>query len=98
MVQRSREKREKQQYINGTENLLLKCCTTTDDRNYDQKSSSRPDSGQHGIPCTLEDSLYGSYPLSSYIYSSDSFNSQRVSRTPNSSCEHKSSCTFELLL
>ncbi|GFW20277.1 hypothetical protein TNCV_1855991 [Trichonephila clavipes] len=44
MVQRSREKEQKQQHINGTENILLKSCTTARVRNYDQKSSGRPDS------------------------------------------------------
>ncbi|GFX40755.1 hypothetical protein TNCV_1218781 [Trichonephila clavipes] len=32
LVQRSREKEQKQQYINGTENILLKSRTTTDVR------------------------------------------------------------------
>ncbi|GFX70180.1 hypothetical protein TNCV_4616181 [Trichonephila clavipes] len=45
MVQRSREKEEGQQHINGIKNISLKFCTATRVRNYDQKSFGRPDSG-----------------------------------------------------
>ncbi|GFV43667.1 transposable element Tcb1 transposase [Trichonephila clavipes] len=38
MVRRSREKEQKQQHINGTENILLNGCITAGIRNYDQKS------------------------------------------------------------
>ncbi|GFS57460.1 hypothetical protein TNCV_1401461 [Trichonephila clavipes] len=39
MVLRNREKEQKKQHINGAENILLKGCTKTGVRNYDQKSS-----------------------------------------------------------
>ncbi|GFV59184.1 hypothetical protein TNCV_2339251 [Trichonephila clavipes] len=41
MVQRSREKEQKQEHINGTEKNLLEVCTTTGVRNSNQKSSGR---------------------------------------------------------
>ncbi|GFY31349.1 hypothetical protein TNCV_753071 [Trichonephila clavipes] len=41
MVQRSREKEQKQQHINETENILLKSYTKTGVRNYDHKSFKR---------------------------------------------------------
>ena len=40
-----RKKKQKQQHINGTENILLKASTAERVRNHHQKSSSRPDSG-----------------------------------------------------
>ncbi|GFS65209.1 hypothetical protein TNCV_2450721 [Trichonephila clavipes] len=43
MAQRVREKEEKQLHINGTEKILLKSCTSTGARNYDQKSCGRLD-------------------------------------------------------
>ncbi|GFW60059.1 hypothetical protein TNCV_4865141 [Trichonephila clavipes] len=43
--QRSREKKQKQQSLNLTENILLKGCTKNGVRNYGQKSSDRPGSG-----------------------------------------------------
>ncbi|GFU75859.1 hypothetical protein TNCV_1653171 [Trichonephila clavipes] len=36
------KKEQKLQHINGTENILLKGCTTTSAQNYDPKSSGRP--------------------------------------------------------
>ncbi|GFT27843.1 hypothetical protein TNCV_10561 [Trichonephila clavipes] len=42
MVKRSREKEQKQQHINETENILWKGCISTVVRNYDQKSTGRP--------------------------------------------------------
>ncbi|GFW20567.1 hypothetical protein TNCV_1047921 [Trichonephila clavipes] len=51
MVQRSREKEQKQQHINETENILSKDYTKTGVRNYDHKSFKRPDS------CTAWNSL-----------------------------------------
>ncbi|GFV71429.1 hypothetical protein TNCV_4564131 [Trichonephila clavipes] len=39
------EKEQKQRHIKGTENILLKDCTTTGVQNYDQKSPGRPGSG-----------------------------------------------------
>ena len=44
-VQRRGEKEQKQQRINGIENILLKSCTTKGVLNYDQKSSGSLDSG-----------------------------------------------------
>ncbi|GFX60110.1 hypothetical protein TNCV_4532711 [Trichonephila clavipes] len=43
MMQRIREKQEKQQHMYGTENILLSGCTTTGVQNYYQKSFGRPD-------------------------------------------------------
>ncbi|GFW43792.1 hypothetical protein TNCV_4771411 [Trichonephila clavipes] len=43
-VQRSRGERQKQQHINATVNILLKGCTTTGVRIYEQKLSGRTDS------------------------------------------------------
>ncbi|GFT47461.1 hypothetical protein TNCV_3749981 [Trichonephila clavipes] len=43
MVQRSREKEQLQLHIHGTENILLKGCTSTGVSNYDQKSSRQTD-------------------------------------------------------
>ncbi|GFV00021.1 hypothetical protein TNCV_4056941 [Trichonephila clavipes] len=45
MVQKSRENVQKQQHMNGTENILLKGCTAKGVQNYDQKSSGRPENG-----------------------------------------------------
>ncbi|GFX09673.1 hypothetical protein TNCV_2186691 [Trichonephila clavipes] len=45
MVQRSTEREQKLQYINGTESILLKGCTATSVQNYDTKCSGRCDSG-----------------------------------------------------
>ena len=39
MVQRNREKQQKQLHINGTENILLKGCTTEHVQNYNWKLS-----------------------------------------------------------
>ena len=44
MVQGNREKEQEQKHINETENIF-KGCTVENVRNYDQMSSSRPDSG-----------------------------------------------------
>ncbi|GFX53474.1 uncharacterized protein TNCV_4652641 [Trichonephila clavipes] len=44
IVQRNREKEQKQQHINGTENILLKDCTTTGAQN-DHQMSGKPYGG-----------------------------------------------------
>ncbi|GFV44557.1 hypothetical protein TNCV_3287391 [Trichonephila clavipes] len=66
MVQRNREKEQKEQHINGIENHLLKGCTKTGVRNYEQKSF-----GRHRIPKVLEDFWHVTYPTGSYRYLSD---------------------------
>ncbi len=42
---KKKEKEQKQQHMNRTENISLKGCTTEGARNYDQTLSGRPDSG-----------------------------------------------------
>ena len=44
-MQRDREKEQKQQRVNGAENILLKDCTIEGVWNYDKKSSGKLDSG-----------------------------------------------------
>ncbi|GFX79031.1 hypothetical protein TNCV_3913181 [Trichonephila clavipes] len=61
-----REKEQKQQHMNGTENILLKGYITTSARNYDQKSSGRRDNELYGIPYVLK----VTYPLGNYRDSS----------------------------
>ncbi|GFU29621.1 hypothetical protein TNCV_2408471 [Trichonephila clavipes] len=55
MVQRRRQKEQKQQHINGTENIILKCCTTICAQNKDLKP--------YGIPYVLENSWHVSILL-----------------------------------
>ncbi|GFW40046.1 hypothetical protein TNCV_5117291 [Trichonephila clavipes] len=52
-VGRNRKKEQKQQHINVTENILLKGYTTTGVRNFNQKSSGRPHSGDAWNSCTF---------------------------------------------
>ncbi|GFU95080.1 hypothetical protein TNCV_4138641 [Trichonephila clavipes] len=40
---RKKINKQKEQYVNGTENILLNGCTTTSAQNYGQKSSGRSD-------------------------------------------------------
>ncbi|GFU50952.1 hypothetical protein TNCV_4461481 [Trichonephila clavipes] len=56
MWQRSREKEQKQQHINGTENILLKGCNYNSVRYYNRKSSGSLKAALHGIPYVLVDS------------------------------------------
>ncbi|GFU94119.1 hypothetical protein TNCV_5047091 [Trichonephila clavipes] len=70
-MQKSKEKEQKQQHINETENILLKGGTTTGARNYDQKSSGSLTEVLQGIYYVLVDSWHATYPLGSYRYSSD---------------------------
>ncbi|GFV44861.1 hypothetical protein TNCV_1340691 [Trichonephila clavipes] len=58
LVQRSRE------------NILLKCCTTTGIRNYDQQLSGMPDSSAHNV---MEDSWHVMYRPANYRYSTVEF-------------------------
>ncbi|GFV31397.1 uncharacterized protein TNCV_4663971 [Trichonephila clavipes] len=59
MVQRSREKGLEQQHINRAENILLKGCTITSVRNYDQKARCvRPDGNRFNC-CQVIYSQFG---------------------------------------
>ncbi|GFV88434.1 hypothetical protein TNCV_1242471 [Trichonephila clavipes] len=55
MVQRHREKKQKQQH--DKENILLKCCTKAGIQNYDQKLFGRPDT------CAIWNSEWNDYKL-----------------------------------
>ncbi|GFV57373.1 hypothetical protein TNCV_3173211 [Trichonephila clavipes] len=61
------KKKQKQQHIYGTENILLRGCTTTGVRNYDIRSHlAGLTSALHVIPYVLEDSWQVPHPPGSY--------------------------------
>ncbi|GFT48216.1 hypothetical protein TNCV_4023001 [Trichonephila clavipes] len=69
MEQRNREK--EQQHINKTKIILLKVCTIEGFRNYDQKSSGKPDSSAVWNSVRSERFLACHVSPGSYIYPSD---------------------------
>ena len=62
MVQISIEKEQKQQHMNGIDNIFVKGCTAEDVENYDQKSSGSLEAAPDSIPYILEDSQLVLYP------------------------------------
>ncbi|GFU61699.1 hypothetical protein TNCV_4611781 [Trichonephila clavipes] len=89
MGQRSREKEQKQQHINGLESILLKSCPKTVAGNYYQKSSGRPDSGD--VCTSLRFRRFLAYTVSSrqlQIFERwDIYLKELASSTSNSSCD-----------
>ncbi|GFU50345.1 hypothetical protein TNCV_301731 [Trichonephila clavipes] len=89
VVQRSGEKEQKQQSIDGTEIILLKGYATTSDQNYDQESSGWPDSGAVWNSLRSESFLECHvFPLQLQVLERRGLHlKERASRTPNTSCE-----------
>ncbi|GFV47511.1 hypothetical protein TNCV_904721 [Trichonephila clavipes] len=71
MLQRSRENEQNHQNIYGIANTLLKGCTTTCIRNYDQKFLACPTVVLHEIPYVLQYPWHVSYPTGMSRFSSD---------------------------
>ncbi|GFU89802.1 hypothetical protein TNCV_950911 [Trichonephila clavipes] len=59
---RKKINKQKEQYVNGTENILLNGCTTTSAQNYGQKLSGRSD-----IDAVWNSLRYGRF-MTSHVY------------------------------